>query len=162
MSALKKVIYLTHTTGYWGRHSSYGQVARYVSRINPDVEMISPCASLINRMVGKAYSFYRRWPPRRQEYSAAEWQFLRSWAGHEGRIGHILDFESHHLLLDSYRKAPSNLIGSTPSKPRLPSRRSLARFRPRPFRGTTRSAPGGCRCARRCCGWEAAWRRRGT
>jgi glycosyltransferase involved in cell wall biosynthesis len=105
-------VLLTNRVADWfGDHTGYQQLARYISELNPATRIISPRFNWRDRVVGKLYSTYRRWPGRNQCAAAAEFRFDRlSRLARPAR--HILFFDEHTWFLDRWSKAPPSIIGT--------------------------------------------------
>jgi glycosyltransferase involved in cell wall biosynthesis len=105
-------ILLTNKVSPWfGEHTGYQQLTRYLARLRPDVEIISPQHRLLDRVVGKIYSAYRGWPGRNQFDAAAEFRFERLRAGTKV-VRHVLFFDQHAWFVDQWDKAPREIIGT--------------------------------------------------
>lgn len=103
---------LTNNVAEWfGNHTGYQQLTRYLTALNPRTQVIGPRYKWPDRILGKIYSTYRRWPSRNQFAAAAEFRFSRTHAG-PGSVRHILHFDEHTWFLDRWEKAPREIIGT--------------------------------------------------
>lgn len=111
-SDLMTPILLTNKVADWfGEHTGYQQLTRYLVQINPRTRIISPRRRWRDRVIGKLYSTYRRWPGRNQFDAAAEFRFARA-RGMPHTVRHILLFDEHSWFIDRWKKAPREIIGT--------------------------------------------------
>jgi glycosyltransferase involved in cell wall biosynthesis len=104
-------ILLSKKIPWFGQHTGYQQLPRYLQRIEPATRVFAPRHRMRERFIGKAYSLYRGWSRRNQWDAAAEFRFAR--AETERRVvRHILHLEEHSWFLDQWDKAPRNIIGT--------------------------------------------------
>lgn len=104
-------ILLSKKVPWFGEHTGYQQLPRYLQRLVPGVQVIMPRRRLGERVLGKAYSVYRGWSRRNQWDAAAEFRFASA-NGVLQPIRHILHLEEHVWYLDRWRKAPHDLVGT--------------------------------------------------
>jgi glycosyltransferase involved in cell wall biosynthesis len=104
---------LTKNTGWYGRHSGYyEQLPKYLGGRNTEVEVIRNTRNPMTRLVGKLYASYRRWPQRDQSQTYAELLFVRKLKAASHALGHILNFEEHHVLFRAPRKEFRNVVAT--------------------------------------------------
>jgi glycosyltransferase involved in cell wall biosynthesis len=104
-------ILLSKRIPWFGQHTGYQQLPRYLQRIEPSTLVFAPRHRMRERFIGKAYSLYRGWSRRNQWDAAAEFRFAR--AETSGRaVRHILHLEEHSWFLDRWDKAPRDVIGT--------------------------------------------------
>ena len=106
-----KVNTLSNKIPWFGNHTGYEQMPLFLQKFQPDIQISSPKPGMLERFIGKAYSSYRRWPPRNQNDAAAELRFFMA-AQKQQCINHILYLEDHLLFLDHWSKAPINFVGT--------------------------------------------------
>lgn len=104
-------IYLSNKIPWFGNHTGYQQLPRYMQKLVPMTKVIGSKNCLTEKMLGKAYSFYRGWADRNQPDAAAEFRFLRA-NSVPTPVKHILHFEEHFLFFDLWRKAPRDLVAT--------------------------------------------------
>lgn len=105
-------ILLTNKVAPWfGDHTGYQQLTRYLAQLDPDTRIISPQRRWRDRVMGKIYSTYRGWPGRNQFDAAAEFRLERAGNGAHA-VRHILYFDEHSLFVDRWVKAPREIIGT--------------------------------------------------
>lgn len=97
----------------YGDHSGYELIVSKIKAQYPDIDIIAPTNSLLNRLIGKLYSTYNRCPPRAQADAAAEWRLSSKLSRHPNAIAHILYVEYHLDYLQTFKgKAPPNIIST--------------------------------------------------
>jgi glycosyltransferase involved in cell wall biosynthesis len=105
-------IILTNKMADWfGDHTGYQQLTRYLVQLNPETRIIGPRRRWRDRLLGKLYSTARGWPRRNQFDAAAELRFEREKDG-PNTVRHILHFDEHCRFVDRWKKAPRDLIGT--------------------------------------------------
>lgn len=105
-------ILLTNKVSPWfGEHTGYQQLVRYITDLNPRTRVIGPRRTLRDRLIGKLYSTYRGWPERNQIDAAAEFRFDRAKGG-PNAVRHILHFDEQSWFVDRWKKAPHEIIGT--------------------------------------------------
>jgi len=104
-------IILTNRIPWFGNHTGYQQLPRYLQKLAPETRVVASKNSLTEKMLGKAYSLYRGWNERNQPDAAAELRFLRT-NGVPDPIRHILHFEEHYLFVDRWEKAPREFVAT--------------------------------------------------
>ncbi len=104
-------IFLSNKIPWFGNHTGYQQLPRYMQKLTPLTKVIAAKNCFRDRVVGKAYSFYRGWSHRNQPDAAAELRFLRANSVPDP-VRHILHFEDHFMFLDQWRKAPRDLVAT--------------------------------------------------
>lgn len=104
-------VLLSKKIPWFGNHTGYQQLPRYLQRIEPATQVFAPRHRMRERFIGKAYSLYRGWSRRNQWDAAAEFRFARASAG-DRTVRHILHLEEHFWFLDQWEKAPRDLIGT--------------------------------------------------
>ena len=104
-------IYLSNRVPWFGDHTGYQQLPRYMQKLVPDTVVIGSKNCLTEKVLGKAYSFYRGWNERNQPDAAAEFRFLRA-NGVAVPARHILHFEEHYLFFDRWERAPREFIAT--------------------------------------------------
>lgn len=104
-------ILLSKKVPWFGEHTGYQQLPRYLQRIVPEAQVITPRRRLGERVLGKAYSVYRGWSRRNQWDAAAEFRFARA-NGVLEPVRHILHLEEHVWFLDRWQKAPRGIVGT--------------------------------------------------
>jgi glycosyltransferase involved in cell wall biosynthesis len=105
-------ILLTNKVADWfGDHTGYQQLTRYIARLNPYTRIITPRHRWSDRVVGKLYSTYRGWPGRNQFDAAAEFRFERA-SRTPHTVQHILHFDEHSWFVDRWKNAPREIIGT--------------------------------------------------
>jgi len=104
-------VFLSSKIPWFGNHSGYEQLPRYVQKLNPGTKVIGAKVNLKERALGKAYSYFRGWPARNQSDAAAEFRFARA-NGVPDPVKHILYVEDHLLFLDRWQKAPRHFVGT--------------------------------------------------
>jgi len=104
-------IILSKKIPWFGEHTGYQQLPRYLQKLVPETQVIAPRHRLGERVVGKAYSMYRGWSQRNQWDAAAEYRFERA-NGVPRPVRHILHLEEHVWFLDRWEKAPRTLVGT--------------------------------------------------
>src|SRR6185436_9576126 len=104
-------VFLSSKIPWFGNHSGYEQLPRYVQKLNPGTKVIGAKVNLKERALGKAYSYFRGWPVRNQSDAAAEFRFARA-NGVPDPVKHILYIEDHLLFLDRWQKAPRHFVGT--------------------------------------------------
>jgi glycosyltransferase involved in cell wall biosynthesis len=104
-------ILLSKKIPWFGEHTGYQQLPRYLSKIAPQVQVIAPQYRRRERVLGKFYSMHRGWSGRNQCDAAAEFRFERA-NSVLNPVRHILHLEEHTWFLDRWEKAPRNLIGT--------------------------------------------------
>ncbi len=105
-------VLLTNKVAPWfGDHTGYQQLTRYLAQLNPNIRIISPQRRWRDRVMGKIYSTYRGWPGRNQFDAAAEFRLERARNGAH-TVQHILYFDEHSLFVDRWVKAPREIIGT--------------------------------------------------
>lgn len=104
-------IFLSNKIPWFGNHTGYQQLPRYMQKLVPHAKVFGSKNCLTEKMLGKAYSFYRGWADRNQPDAAAEFRFLRA-NGVPNPVKHILHFEEHFLFFDHWQKAPRDLVAT--------------------------------------------------
>jgi glycosyltransferase involved in cell wall biosynthesis len=104
-------IFLSNKIPWFGNHTGYQQLPRYMQKLAPGMKVIASKHSFRDRMLGKAYSFYRGWSERNQFDAAAELRFLRA-NSVPTPIKHILHFEDHFMFFDQWQKAPQDFVAT--------------------------------------------------
>lgn len=104
-------IFLSNRIPWFGNHTGYQQLPRYMQKLSPEMKVIGSRNSFSDLMLGKAYSLYRGWPARNQFDAAAELRFLRANSVPEP-VKHVLHFENHYLFFDQWTKAPAEIIST--------------------------------------------------
>ena len=104
-------IFLSNKIPWFGNHTGYQQLPRYVQKLAPEMKVVAARNSFRDRMMGKAFSFYRGWSERNQFDAAAELRFLRA-NGVPQPVKHILHFENHFLFFDQWEKAPREFVAT--------------------------------------------------
>jgi glycosyltransferase involved in cell wall biosynthesis len=104
-------IFLSNKVPWFGNHTGYQQLPRYMQKLVPMAKVIGSKNCLTEKMLGKAYSFYRGWADRNQPDAAAEFRFLRANSVPDP-VKHILHFEEHFLFFDHWQKAPRGLVAT--------------------------------------------------
>ena len=104
-------IFLSNKIPWFGNHTGYQQLPRYMQKLAPLTKVIAAKNCFQDRLVGKAYSFYRGWSHRNQPDAAAELRFLRSNSVPDP-VRHVLHFEDHFMFFDQWPKAPRDLIAT--------------------------------------------------
>ena len=104
-------IFLSNKIPWFGNHSGYQQLPRYVQKLAPEMKVVAARNSFRDRMMGKAYSFYRGWSERNQFDAAAELRFLRANSVPQP-VKHILHFENHFMFFDQWKKAPREFVAT--------------------------------------------------
>lgn len=111
-----KPIFLFNKMPRYGKHSGYEQLPTYVQG-NVPCRTLVPRNSIADRIIGKLYSLYRRWPNRNQPDAAAELKMTLSLNTLTQAVAHILYAEYHLLYLDKWSKAPPNIIATIHEPP---------------------------------------------
>jgi glycosyltransferase involved in cell wall biosynthesis len=104
-------IFLSNKIPWFGNHTGYQQLPRYMQKLVPAAKVIGSKNCLREKVLGKAYSYYRGWADRNQPDAAAEFRFLRANSVPDP-VKHILHFEEHFLFFDHWRKAPRDLVAT--------------------------------------------------
>src|SRR5688572_3040142 len=104
-------IYLSNRVPWFGEHTGYQQLPRYMQTLVPETMIIGSKNCLTEKMLGKAYSLYRGWNDRNQPDAAAEFRFLRA-NSVPAPAKHILHFEEHYLFFDRWERAPREFIAT--------------------------------------------------
>jgi glycosyltransferase involved in cell wall biosynthesis len=104
-------IFLSNKIPWFGNHSGYQQLPRYMQKVTPLTKVIAANHCFRERVLGKAYSLYRGWPHRNQPDAAAELRFLRA-NGVPQPVKHVLHFEDHFMFFDKWDKAPRDFIST--------------------------------------------------
>lgn len=104
-------IYLSNRVPWFGEHTGYQQLPRYMQTLVPETMIIGSKNCLTEKMLGKAYSLYRGWNERNQPDAAAEFRFLRA-NSVPNPAKHILHFEEHYLFFDRWERAPREFIST--------------------------------------------------
>lgn len=104
-------IFLSNKIPWFGNHTGYQQLPRYMQKLAPGMKVIAAKHSFRDRMLGKAYSLYRGWSERNQFDAAAELRFLRA-NSVPAPIKHILHFEDHFMFFDQWQKAPHDFAAT--------------------------------------------------
>lgn len=104
-------IYLANKIPWFGNHTGYQQLPRYVQKLVPQMKLIGARNSFRDRMLGKAYSLYRGWSERNQFDAAAEWRLVRA-NSVPNPVKHILHFEEHFMFFDQWSKAPRDFMAT--------------------------------------------------
>ena len=104
-------IYLSNRIPWFGNHTGYQQLPRYMQKLAPEMKVIAAQHSFRERMLGKAYSMYRGWSERNQFDAAAELRFLRA-NSVPMPIKHVLHFEDHFMFFDQWQKAPRDFVAT--------------------------------------------------
>lgn len=104
-------IILSNRVPWFGNHTGYQQLPRYLQKLAPEMKVIASKCCLTERMLGKAYSLYRGWNQRNQPDAAAEFRFLRA-NSVPNPVRHVLHFEEHYLFFDRWEKAPREFIAT--------------------------------------------------
>jgi glycosyltransferase involved in cell wall biosynthesis len=104
-------IILSKKIPWFGEHTGYQQLPRYLLKMDPATQVIAPRFRIGDRFLGKAYSVYRGWSGRNQWDAAAEFRFEHA-NGVPEPVRHILHLEEHVWFLDRWDKAPRNLVGT--------------------------------------------------
>src|SRR5689334_15685480 len=104
-------IFLSNKVPWFGNHTGYQQLPRYMQKLAPETKVIASKNCLTEKMLGKAYSMYRGWADRNQPDAAAEFRFLRA-NSVPSPVKHILHFEEHFLFFDHWQKAPNDFIAT--------------------------------------------------
>ena len=120
---------------WFGSHTGYSQLPRYLREADPDILIIQPRPGPLDRWIGKAYSLLHGWWSRHDSVrAAAEFRFSGLLAGcaAQGDMCHILYFDLHHYFWERWRKAPRNVMATIHHPPprRIPDRmlRNLSRL----------------------------------
>jgi glycosyltransferase involved in cell wall biosynthesis len=104
-------IFLTNHIPWFGLHTGYQQLPRYMQKLVPDTKVVASKNCLTEKMLGKAYSLYRGWADRNQPDAAAELRFICA-NSVPNPVKHILHFEEHFLFFDRWQKAPRDFVAT--------------------------------------------------
>ena len=104
-------IFLSNKIPWFGNHTGYQQLPRYMQKLEPQAKVIAAKHSFRDRMLGKAYSLYRGWSERNQFDAAAELRFLRANSVPDP-LKHVLHFEDHFMFFDQWPKAPRDFVAT--------------------------------------------------
>jgi glycosyltransferase involved in cell wall biosynthesis len=113
MRKIETIQLLTKKTGWYGGHSGYyEQLPTYLAEICRRVSVIKPRRNIFTRGVGKVYAWSRGFPQRDQSLTFAELCFRRRLGKSSQDIGHILNFEEHHLIFHPKERLLRNAIAT--------------------------------------------------
>jgi glycosyltransferase involved in cell wall biosynthesis len=104
-------IFLSNKIPWFGTHTGYQQLPRYMQKVVPLTRVIAAKNCFRERVLGKAYSFYRGWQQRNQPDAAAEWRFLHANSVPDP-VKHVLHFEDHFMFFDQWTKAPRDFVAT--------------------------------------------------
>lgn len=104
-------IFLSNKIPWFGNHTGYQQLPRYMQKIEPLTKVIAANHCFRERVLGKAYSLLRGWPHRNQPDAAAELRFLHANSVPDP-VKHVLHFEDHFMFFDQWQKAPRDFVST--------------------------------------------------
>ena len=106
------MIYLAEKIPWFGAHTGYEQLPQFLTPAGNGVRIVSPRSGIVPRLVGKGFSYLKRWPARNQTATAAELEFAWQWKRRRARVAHIIYLERHLLFLTQWNRAPKHLVGT--------------------------------------------------
>ncbi len=109
---LSQLVFLSQCIPWFGKYTGYEQLPKFINRITVKPKIINIKNSIVQRILGKAYSIYRKWPARNSFHTAAELQLAITKFFQPNSIYHILYLEASLPFLDCWQKAPVNLVGT--------------------------------------------------
>lgn len=108
-----RVHYLADRIPWFGNHSGYEQLPRYLAALVPQVQILRSRTTVNQIRLGRLYARLHGWSWREDfVYAAAELRFaLSSWVVRTD-VRHILYGEGHNHYLERWKKAPRTLIAT--------------------------------------------------
>jgi glycosyltransferase involved in cell wall biosynthesis len=101
------IIALVDRISWFGRHTGYELLETFLSG---NVCLVRPRKGLFFRIIGKVYSFFRKWPARNQSATFSELELLWRWKQNNEGVAHILYGEEHIRFFTRWSHAPKNWI----------------------------------------------------
>jgi len=90
----KKFYFLKNYIPWFGNHTGYEQLIRYIDK-DVSHSVIDPPRTILNRMSGKAVSLLKGWPVRNQHESYKEFVLALKLQLHQSACGHVMYLENH-------------------------------------------------------------------
>ncbi len=106
------LIFLSKRIPWFGSYTGYEQLPKFIEKTYLQTKILSVKPGLIQRLIGKTYSSFRKWRKRSSYITAAEFFLELSRLRKPEQVTHLLYSEGHLPYLDRWHRAPKNIIGT--------------------------------------------------